>query len=241
VVAAETAVADYRAQHQLFAASDVSSITQQQLSVLDTQLAEARAGQAAADARLGAARGNAPDSLSEALNSGVIGGLRQQRAQLAASAADLAARYGPRHPERVRVEEQLRAVDRQIGAELGRIRSSIGTEANVAHQRTASINGSIEALQSRLAADNAASVRLNELMRNAESVRSIYQAFLDNYRQALARQGTESSGARAISEAQVPVLPSHPSPWMYLLAGLVAAGFLSGLAVLIVEARRGHA
>src|SRR3546814_3212782 len=42
VVAAESAVANYRAQHQLFAASDTSSITQQQLSVLDTQLAEAR-------------------------------------------------------------------------------------------------------------------------------------------------------------------------------------------------------
>src|SRR3546814_15802105 len=46
VVAAESAVANYRAQHQLFAASDTSSITQQQLSVLDTQLAEARAQQA---------------------------------------------------------------------------------------------------------------------------------------------------------------------------------------------------
>jgi len=238
VVAAETAVADYRAQHHLFAASDVSSITQQQLSVLDTQLAEARAGQAAADARLGAARGHSSDSLSEALSSGVIGGLRQQRAQLAATVADLAARYGPRHPERVRAQQQLAAVDLQIGAELARIRASIATEANVAHQRTASINGSIEALQSRLATDNTASVRLNELQRNADSVRAIYQAFLDNYRQALARQGTESSGARSISEAQVPVLPAHPSPWVFLLAGLVAAGILSGLAVLIAEARR---
>lgn len=238
VLAAETAVANYRSEHRLFAASDVSSITQQQLSVLDTQLAEARAGQAAADARVAAARGNSSESLTESLNSGVIGGLRQQRAQLAATAADLAARYGPRHPDRVRTEQQLAAVDRQIGAELARIRSSLGTEANVAHRRTASINGSIESLQSRLAADNAASVRLNELQRNADSVRSIYQAFLDNYRQALARQGTESSGARAISEAQVPVLPAHPSPWMFLLAGLAAAAILSGLAVLIAEARR---
>src|SRR3546814_11547914 len=90
----------------------------------------------------------------------------------------------------------------------------------------------------RSAADNAASVRLNGLERNAESTRSIYQAFLDNYRQALARQGTETSGARAISEAQVPVLPSAPNPWMYLLLGLVAAAALSGIAVVVNEIRR---
>src|SRR3546814_17370097 len=56
VVAAESAVANYRAQHQLFAASDTSSITQHQLSVLDTQLTEAPATQAEAHQRLAPAR-----------------------------------------------------------------------------------------------------------------------------------------------------------------------------------------
>jgi len=243
VIAAESAIATYRAQHQLFAASEDSSITQQQLSVLDTQLAESRAAQAAADARASAARGQAQrgrsaEALGEALNSTVVSGLRQQRAQLSAVAADLAARYGPRHPELARANEQVADLDRQIAAELGRIASSISTEAGVARQRTASIGGSIGQLQGRLAADNAAGVRLNELERNAESARAIYQAFLDNYRQALARQGTEASGARAISEAQVPVVPSEPNPLVYLLLGLIAAGALSGAAVLLNEMRQ---
>lgn len=238
VLAAESAVARYRAQHQLFAASDTSSITQQQLSTLDTQLAEARAKQAEADARISAARRRPSETFDAALNSTVVSGLRQQRAQLGATAADLSTRYGPRHPDLLRVNQQIADLDRQIQAELGRIAASLSTEANVARQRTASIGGSIGALQGRLAADNAAAVRLAELERNAESTRSIYQAFLDNYRQALARQGTESSGARSISEAQVPVLPSAPSPYMYLLLGLVAAAALSGVAVVANELRR---
>jgi uncharacterized protein involved in exopolysaccharide biosynthesis len=238
VLAAESAVANYRAQHQLFAASDTSSITQQQLSTLDTELAEARAKQAEADARISAARRSPSESFTASLESSVVSGLRQQRAQLGAQAADLSARYGPRHPDLIRVNQQVADTDRQIQAELGRIAASLSTEANVARQRTASIGGSIGGLQGRLAADNAASVRLNELERNAESTRSIYQAFLDNYRQAVARQGTESSGARAISEAQVPVLPSAPSPWMFLLLGLVAAAALSGIAVVANELRR---
>lgn len=238
VLTAESAVADYRARHQLFAASDTSSITQQQLSVLDTQLAEARAKQAEADARMSAARRRPSETFSAALESGVVSGLRQQRAQLSATAADLSVRYGPRHPELVRVNQQVAEIDGQIRAELARISASLSTEANVAGQRTASIGGSIGALQGRLAADNAALVRLNELERNAESTRAIYQALLDNYRRALARQGTETSGAQAISQAQVPVLPSSPNPLMYLLLGLVVAAALSVVAVTVNELRR---
>ncbi|WP_243450978.1 GumC family protein [Sphingosinicella sp. CPCC 101087] len=240
VLAAESAVADYRARHQLFAASQDSSITQQQLSVLDAELASSRAAQAMADARRAAVQGGrSPDAIQEALDSTVVSGLRQQRAQLSAAAAELAARYGERHPDRVKAERQVADIDRQIQAEIRRVASSVSTEAGVARQRTASIAGSIGQLQGRLAADNAASVRLNELERHAESSRAIYQALLDNYRQALARQGTESSGATAISEAQVPVLPSEPNPLMYLVLGILAAGALSGLAVLIAESRRG--
>ena len=54
----------------------------------------------------------------------------------------------------------------------------------------------------------------------------------------VARQGTEPSGARSISEAQVPVLPIAPSPYMFLLLGLVAAAALSGAAVVVNELRR---
>lgn len=238
VVAAESAVADYRARHRLFAASSDSSITQQQLSVLDAELASARAAQAAADARRFAIRRQSADGIQEALNSPVVSGLRQQRAELGATAAELSTRYGPSHPDRIRAEQQVAEIDRQIQAEIGRVSTAVATEADVARGRTASIAGSINQVQGRLAADNAAMVRLNELERNAESARAIYQAFLDNYRQALARQGTESSDASAISLAQVPVIPSDPNPMMYLLLGLMAAGALSAAVVLIAEARR---
>ena len=56
VLDAEREVADYRAAHNLFAVSEASTATQQELSGLSTQLAEARAENAAAQARLSAAR-----------------------------------------------------------------------------------------------------------------------------------------------------------------------------------------
>lgn len=240
VLSAERAVAQYRQQHRLFAASDVSSITQQELSVLDTQLAEARSAQAAANARLSAAQaqlasGKTGDTLGEALNSPTVSALRQQRATLGTQLADLSSRYGPRHPQLIKVKNQIADLDSQINAEVNRIVSNVSTDARVADQRVASINGSINALESRLAADNNASVRLDELQRNADSARALYQTFLDNYKQALAKQGTETSDAHAISRAQVPALPTTPNPLIFLVIGVTAAVAASAAVVMALS------
>ncbi len=229
VLAAEAQVARYRSDEGLFAATDVSSITQQELSVLNTQLAEARAAEAAANARLSTARaqmsqGLSGESLGVALESEVVGALRAQRSVASAEVANLSTRYGPRHPSLIKAQSQLADIDTQIAAEVGRIVSSLKTEASAASGRTSSIASSIAGLQNRLAVDSDASVRLSELERNAASARELYQGFLDRYKESVARQGTESSGAKEVSRAAIPVLPVSPNPLLYVAIALVAAG-----------------
>lgn len=229
VLAAESQVAQYRSQEGLFAATDVSSITQQELSVLNTQLAEARAAEAAANARLSTARsqmaqGFSGESLGAALESEVVGALRAQRSVASAEVANLTTRYGPRHPSLIKAQSQLADVDVQIGGEVERIVASLKTEASAARGRTSSIASSIAGLQNRLAVDSDASVRLSELDRNAASARELYQGFLDRYKESVARQGTETSGAKEVSRAAIPVLPISPAPLLFVAIALVAAG-----------------
>ncbi len=228
VLAAEAQVARYRSDEGLFAATDASSITQQELSVLNTQLAEARAAEAAAQSRLATAQsqmsqGFSGEALGAALESEVVGALRAQRAVSSAEVANLITRYGPRHPSLIKAKSELSDIDVQISAEVGRIVASLKTEARAAQGRTASIASSIAGLQNRLAVDSDASVRLSELERNAASARELYQGFLDRYKESLARQGTETSGAKEVSRAAIPVLPVSPNPLLYLALGLVAA------------------
>lgn len=229
VLAAEVDVAQYRSQEGLFAATDVSSITQQELSVLNTQLAEARAAEAAANARLSTARsqmsqGFSGESLGAALESEVVGALRAQRSVASAEVANLTTRYGPRHPSLIKAQSQLADIDLQIGGEVERIVASLKTEASAASGRTSSIASSIAGLQNRLAVDSDASVRLSELDRNAASARELYQGFLDRYKESVARQGTETSGAKEVSRAAIPVLPISPAPLLFVAIALVAAG-----------------
>lgn len=240
VLAADTAVQRYRAENNLFAASDVSTVTQEELSSLSTQLAQARAEQAAAQARLSSARaqlnrGRSGEELGEALDSPVVSQLRAQRAEASREVAALRERYGERHPDLQRATEALRDTDAQIAAEVRRIVANVSIQANVANQRTGSLAGSLGQAQGQLAADNAASVRLAELERNAESAKTLYQAFLDRYKQTSAQQGLERSDSYIVTGARVPGAPSSPNPLMYIALALVAALAGSTGAVLLLQ------
>ena len=240
VQSAEAAVAQYRARHGLFDAGQNSSVTQGEVAGLNSQLAQARAQQAEADARLSTARsqlarGRTGEELGEALDSPVVSQLRAQRAQASAKVASLRQRYGPRHPDLKNAEEELRDIDDQINGEVKRIVANVTIQANAAGQRTASINQSVNRTEGTLAANNAASVGLAELERKAESARILYQAFLDRYKQTQAQRGLERSNAYIIARARVPTAPSSPNPLIFLALGIVAAVAASTIAVAILQ------
>lgn len=230
VMQAESAVARYRAATNLTDLQNNSSAAQAGLSSLSSQLATAKAQQASAQARAAAAQGGAA-----ALESPVLRELRTEQAKLSTQLTDLTGRYGANHPARTAVERQLTEINGLVAKELARVRESSAAEVNAASQAASSIQGSINQTQGKLIAGNNASVRLNELERNAESTRALYQAFLDRYRQNLAAQGTERSNASIMSLATVPGAPISPNLQAYLIGGLIGAVLLALGVALVLE------
>ncbi|WP_151954097.1 GumC family protein [Sphingomonas sp. EC-HK361] len=240
VLAAEKAVADFRAANSLFAVSNLSTVSQDELSNLSTQLAQAKAENAAAQARLSTARaqlarGRSGEELGEALDSPVVSQLRAQRAEIGREVASLQKRYGPLHPDLQRAEKAQANTDAQIAAEVRRIVANTSIQANIASQRAASLQGSIGRAEGKLAADNNASVRLNELERNAESARTLYRSFLDRYRQTVAQEGLEQSDSYIVATARVPAVPSSPNLLLYAAAALVGGLGIAALVVLLLQ------
>jgi capsular exopolysaccharide synthesis family protein len=227
VIRAESAVARYRGASNLIDVDQNSTAVQQEISVLNTQLANAEADRAASQARLSALGGNG------AAESPLLRDLRSQEAQLSAQRAGLAQRYGALHPDLRRIDQQLADVNRNIAAERVRVRSNLDADLRVASGRASAVRSSLSRAQGGLSAGNAASVQLNELERNAESARGLYQALLDRYRQAVAAQGTDQSDAYVISRAQVPGAPVSPNLGLFAIGGLVAA-LLAGSALVAV-------
>jgi exopolysaccharide transport family protein len=234
---AEAAVEQYRAANNLLSASG-ATLTEQEISAYNQQLATVRATQAEAEARLRTARaqlaaGSNGEDVGEALGSQVVQQLRSRRAEVSGRVADLTSRYGPRHPDMLRAERELADIDGQIQAEIRRIISNLEAQVQVSRERTGSMAGSLGSARGTLAANNAAGVRLNELSRNAESVRTLYQSFLNRFQETTSTEGIQESDARIVSPAAIPTRPSSPNVPLNLALGLGLA-LAAGVAAVVL-------
>lgn len=236
VMTAESAAANYRADNNLMSAQG-ATLTEQEISNLNQQLAAARADEAAEQARLTTARnqlarGSSGDDVGEALGSSVVQNLRAQRVALSNRVADLQGRYGPMHPEMLKSQRELSDIDGQIQAEIGRIISNLEARVQVARQRTASIAASVAGSRGNLATNNRAAVRLGELQRNADANRALYESFLTSSKGNAERDQIEQPNARIITTATPPGSPSAPNVKLNLALGL-ALGMMAGVGAVV--------
>jgi exopolysaccharide transport family protein len=236
---ADAAVQQYKIRNDLLSAAG-TNLTEQEISAYNQSLAQAQTQLAEDTARLNTARGqlakgSAGDDLGEALDSPVIQRLREQRAELSAKVADLQSRYGDRHPDLLKARRQLEDIDGQIQAEIQRIISNLAAKAEVARQRVVAIHGSIGATRDRLADNNRAMVRLNELQRAADASRALYENYLNRFKETSNQQGVGQPDARILAPADVPLAPSSPMVGLNLGLGLLLALCAGAGAVALAE------
>jgi succinoglycan biosynthesis transport protein ExoP len=237
VEAAEAAVGRYRTAHGLLNVQG-STVTEQEITALDQQVAEAKAAGAEHAARLSTAReqlagGSAGDDVGEALESPVVQELRRQRAEVSRRLADLEGRFGPRYPEVVDTQRQLNDTDLQIRNEIARTVSNLTAQHRIAAERTASLQSSMAHAQGALAGAAAASVRLNELERTAQSERGLYEDVLKRWTETQTQAATIQADAQISSYSVPPRLPSSPNiPVNLLLGALLAVGSAVGAVII---------
>lgn len=228
----------YRGQHQLVMMQGVT-VNDQQIADLNTQLIQSRAEAAQARAKYEqvaqiARSGVDPGSLPEALSSETIARLRGQYADAAKNVADLASHYGPQHPLLIAAKAQVRDTQKLINAEVHRILQSRRQTYDVAAAREASLQKSLSGLQNVSNESGQAQVHLRELQREADANRSLYQSFLNNYKQAAARESLKLPDASLVSASDVPLQPSFPRPTLFLLLAVplgIALGAIIAIGV----------
>ncbi len=223
---ADTArVQQYRIANNLLSTSG-ASLTEQEISSYNQQVAAARAQAVEDQARLSTARaqlrsGSKGDDVGEALNSSVVSGLRAQRATVSARLASLEARYGSLYPDVQKAKGELADVDTQIAAEINRVISNLEAKARVSGERLASIQGTLGGARGQLATNNRAMVGLDDLTRRAEASQQLYDSYLARYKQTGAEEGTERPESRIISFADLPMAPTSPRVALNLILALV--------------------
>lgn len=238
VQTAEAEVERYKIANNLMSASG-ATLTEEEISKYSQETTTARAALAEDQARLNTARAQlrrgSGEDVGDALGSQVIQQLRAQRSVVSSRVADFEGRYGAMHPDLMKARRELADIDQQIRAEIGRIINSLEARVQISSQRTSTLSGSLSSAKASLATNNRASVRLRELERNAEAVKTLYQSFLNRYQETSTVSGIEKSDASIASAAQAPLSPSEPNILINLIAGFLVAAGMGGMAVVLAE------
>lgn len=241
--AADAALQQYKIRNGLLSANGRSG-AENQISNLDSGIAQAEAELAEKQGRLAAARrqltsGGGGADVGAALGSGTIGSLRQQEATASAKVAQLQSVYGEQHPLRRQAQSELADVRSQIQLEIDRILSNLEAEVRVASSRLSSLRASRQQSMSVLASNNAAQVGLEELQRRADAAKQIYETFLNRSRETAAQQGLQQADVRVAVLADVPFEPDFPN-WRLALAFALVGGVLLGvIAIAVAEYLQG--
>lgn len=236
---AENAVEAYRAQTGLLSAEG-SSLTEQQISDINAQLIVQRAEFSESTARLNSVRrqidsGATADSIAEVLSSTVISDLRREQAQIAGRKAELSTRYGERHPEISKVDQELADIDRLLDREISRIVSSLETENEINRQRVISLESALSRMKGQLDGNNRSLVRLRELEREAQGSQNLYNSFLERFKMTDGQDGIIEADARIVSKATLPFSQSSPKLKFNLLLAFVLGSLLGVATVVAAE------
>jgi succinoglycan biosynthesis transport protein ExoP len=233
------AVELYKVAHNLLGAKD-ATVTDQEVTNVDQQIATARADAAADQARLTTAReqlrrGSNGEDVGEALESPTIQSLDAQRATAAANLAELNSRYGPRYPEVIKAKSQLGALDEQIHGEILKIMSNLQARADVSNGRLRSLEGTLSQSRGTLATNTEAEAGLTELEQKAAASQALYDTYLARFKELMASAGSEQSDARVVAVAQVPQDPSSPRVALDLALGTIVAAIFAFAAGFVAE------
>jgi polysaccharide biosynthesis transport protein len=239
---ADEAVERYKAENNLISASTQGGIllNDQELASINSELVQAKADLAERQAKLSLVHGlkghgQSVDAIAEVVSSPVIINLRAQEAELLRQVADSASLYGPRHPKMQELQAEKANLEAKIDAEVGRVTTVLQNDVSVAATRLATIQGQLDGYTSRSNQNRTAEIKLQELQRQADSIRTLYEAFLSRSKEIGEQQEIAEPDAKLVGIATPPNRPSTPGPILFAAAGFLASGMLGGLLALLLD------
>ena len=233
VADAESRVEDFRSKSSLFVGTNNTTLSNQQMGEINTQLNNARALRSDAEAKARLIRemlqSGKPIEASEVLNSELIRRLSEQRVTLRAQLAEQSSTLLDNHPRIKELKAQLSDLDRQIRDEASKISRSLDNDARIAGGRVDALGANLDQVKKQASSANGQDVQLRALEREAKAQRDLLESYLAKYREATTRENIEAAptDGRIISRASVSNSPAYPKKLPIVLLATLATLMLS--------------
>jgi polysaccharide biosynthesis transport protein len=190
-----------------------SSLIARQLEELGATLAEARQARAAIEsrhARAAQALDGAEDYqlVPDFRNSPAIQSYRAREIELLDQEVSLRAIVASEtNPTIIRLQARLDEVRRNREEEAATIVASLAADLEAAHEYEASLEAALANLENRAVEQTQAEMRLGRLQRDAQSIRVVYETFLNRLQETSEQASLQSPDARFLTRATRPQVP----------------------------------
>ncbi len=224
----ENAVQLFKEQHNITETRG-STVTAQQLTELNAQLAVAAGDRAQKEASLKAVQEQVKQGgagSGAGLSSPLLQKLREQEAELMQRQAELMTRYTPAHPTMVNLRAEIQDVARKMQQETDKAMAELASEVAVARAREAALRTALGGLQHSTEQQDQASIEARELERQAQANKVLYESFLSKFKQTNAQEDLQQPDARLVAPAIPPGGPSYPNKPMLMSMAVVVSFFI---------------
>lgn len=232
VADADARADDFRSRSNLFVGTNNTTLSNQQMGELNTQLNNARALKADAEAKArlirDMLRSGKPIESSDVLNSESLRRPNEQRVTLRAQLAEQSSTLLGNHPRIKELKAQLADLDNQIRDEAAKIARTLENDARMAGGRVEELAANLEQVKKQASSTNSQDVQLRALEREAKAQRDLLESYLAKYREASTRENIDAPGdARIISRAIVSNTLAYPKKLPIVLIATLAMLLLS--------------
>ncbi|MBR0989215.1 lipopolysaccharide biosynthesis protein [Bradyrhizobium japonicum] len=227
--ASEDAVAAFRLEHKILSAGKDSTTQQLRVTDLNQQVSAARARTEEAKARYEQVQRDLKANVEGPVKQDLLSMLRAQRSTLNDQIAQKKAVYGDRHPDLAISYSQLADINRQIEVERKKNIDTAKSEYEAQREQQNALEKQLKAVETQMLVDGQALVKLQELQRDADANKNIYEQFLSRFKTTNEQRQLQSSQSKVASPA-IPPLRSTRPPLALLLAALMIGSLLTSTA-----------
>jgi succinoglycan biosynthesis transport protein ExoP len=227
----EAALQRYKEQHDAVAVEDRQNIVVQRLADLNAAATRAKTTRIEKEALYNQLKSldntDSIDAFPAVLGNEYIQQLKSELGDLQRQKAQLAEKYGERHPQMIKVNSAVGSTEAKLRAEVGKVVESVRTEFEAARAQEESLVAALNTQKAEALRLNRKGIEFSVLQREAESNRQIYESLLQRTKETGISGELKASNIRVVDPAEVPGAPFLPRHQRDLtiaaLSGLVFA------------------
>jgi len=220
----------------VFTNDDKTNVSESKLEQVQQALSAAQTDRIAKQSRWEMATTSPAEALPDVLNDAGLKDYQAKLTELSRQSAELRATYTSEYGKVKRVEAQRATLQAALDRERGDILKRIRNEYDEALRREKLLAAEYASQRAVVTGEGEKAIQYNILKREVESSRQLYDAMLQQLKQASLASALRASNVRVVDKAKVPGRPYKPDMPTSAGLGLLSGVFL-GAALVIMQER----